>query len=547
MKGRVCMEEIMILNEITLKINGEPLLKTERLGIRKNEVIAIVGKNGAGKTSLLNVITKEFPEYDGQIESLLSLEEMMYVKQEVMTYEEDKENYQQSSLNRKWRKQAGFDHLSGGEKLKKRLQAGFAANVPLLLLDEPTNHLDETSVAELISTVKSYRGALVLVSHDRYFLDQVATTIWSIEDGKVKAYPGNYSNFAKLRGEERLRQEREFEQQEKEINRVKAEMQQLTNWSASAHAQSTKKAPRQIGAKEYFRMKAKRMDSHRKSIEKRLQNQLDSHTVERVKDEYTVQFDLDVSKQKNGPLFLGEGLEKKYGKKVILKASDLSIMFGERVAITGDNGSGKTTLLKILLGEESFTGKLWQSEFAEIGYLSQEVFDLPDELRIADYFVLDRDDLGPAMTLFVHLGFRVEQWQQAIALLSMGERVKLKLMSHIISQKNVLILDEPTNHLDIPAREELEKVLASYQGTLIFVSHDRYFREKVSQRNLLIENQKIVDLSAQIADELPVDKLLLEFQRDQLLGKLSTISPGHEDYDETNDKFNVVIKKLQGL
>lgn len=538
------MREIIIVSNVEVTVEDQVLFKADHLGVKEGEVIGIVGKNGAGKTTLLNLLNGQ-GSYEGSITNQMD-SQGLYVKQEVETYEAPSTTaFQNRKLNRQWQGQAGFDQLSGGEKLKKRLLNALNQKSRLLFLDEPTNHLDEESVEQLIAELKQYRGTIVLVSHDRYFLDQIATTIWAIEDKTVKAYQGNYSSYVDQREHQRETQRREFTKQQKEIKRVTNEMQKLSHWSVSSHAQSTKKGEGAIGAKEYYRLAAKRMDSQRKSIQKRLEADLAKETVERVKDDYRVQFSLEASKLKKGPLYLAEGVAKSFDGRTLFEKGEFTIMFGERVAITGANGSGKTTLLKMLLGTELYEGEIWQSEFADIGYLSQEVYDLPNELRVSEFFEMDRDRLGKAMTLFVHLGFQIEQWESSISELSMGERVKIKLMSHIMTEKNVLILDEPTNHLDIPAREELERVLEGYQGTLIFVSHDRYFREKVASRTLDIYQGQIVAASEKVVEAPPVDRLLLEFQRDELLSKLSTLPSGSQEYEAASQAFEQVLGQLK--
>ncbi len=535
-----CMTEIMTLTGVEVALEGKTLFKADQLGIKTGEIVGIIGKNGSGKTTLLNLLSGR-REFTGNLMSVLTLSEIVYVEQEVERYDSQTNNhYEKRALNKQWKAQEGFSQLSGGEKLKKRIREGLSQRSRLLLLDEPTNHLDEESVSQLIAELRRYRGAIVLVSHDRYFLDQIATSVWAIEEQEVTVYKGNYSAYVEQRDVARKKQQREFDKQQKEIKRVKKEMQQLANWSDTAHNQSTKKE----GFKEYYRLAAKRMDSQRKSIQKRLEGELDKQRIERVKDDYRVQFQMDSSQIKKGPVYLVEGLQKDFSTGVLFKDGEFSIMFGDRVSLTGDNGAGKTTLLKILLGNESYQGKVWQSNFANIGYLSQEVYDLPNSLSISQFFDLDRNQLGVAMTLFVHLGFQIDQWNVAIADLSMGERVKIKLMSHIITQKNLLILDEPTNHLDIPAREELERVLSAYQGTLIFVSHDRYFREKVATRTLEISQQKIISVSEKVVEKEP-DNLLLEFQRDELLSKLSVLPNGSREYIEANQAFEKVLKELK--
>lgn len=536
------MKELMRLKEVTAKVGERELFKIDHLSLRDNQIIGLIGRNGSGKSTLLSMLAGENNDYQGALVVHIEPTQICFVPQEVVDYQQkNEENYQQDYLKKQWQDQSGFEKLSGGEKLKKRLKAALNSQAQLLILDEPTNHLDQKSVDELIAALKRYQGTLIVVSHDRYFLDQITTDIWSIEDQKLQEYPGNYTKFVEQRELDRQTQQKLYTKQQKEIKKVKKEMKQLTDWSDSAHAQSTK----QEFQKEFYRSKAKKMDTRRKSIQKRLENQLVKDGVERLSEEYQIRFQLDTSQLKKGPLYLVENLAKNFGQQVIFQPSDFTVMFGDRMAITGDNGAGKTTLLKILLGLETYSGELWQSEFAKIGYLSQEVFDLPLSTVVGDFFSLNRIEETQGMTLFIHLGFQANQWQQEIGNLSMGERVKLKLMKHILDAKNVLILDEPTNHLDIPAREELEKVLGSYQGTLIFVSHDRYFREKVATETLEITHQKIKNVTKQASQNESPDRFLLEFQKTELLAKLSTVPVGSSDYQKLSADFESVLQKLK--
>ncbi|HDR4886334.1 TPA: ABC-F family ATP-binding cassette domain-containing protein, partial [Bacillus cereus] len=192
-----------------------------------------------------------------------------------------------------------FHTLSGGEKLKIRLAKGFAENPNVLILDEPTNHLDEISTGFLIKQIKNMKGTVIVVSHDRYFLDVVATKIWSIEDKKLIEHSGNYTSYMKAREKKRKSQQREYEKQQKKIEQVETHIKELSSWSQKAHAQSTK----QEGMKEFYRVKAKRMDAQVKSKRKRLEKELEKAKVERVKEEYSVEFSIQANK-KVGKRFL---------------------------------------------------------------------------------------------------------------------------------------------------------------------------------------------------------------------------------------------------
>lgn len=234
------------------------------------------------------------------------------------------------------------------------------------------------------------------------------------------------------------------------------------------------------------------MDAQVKSKRKRLEKELEKTKVERVKEEYSVEFSIQASK-KVGKRFLEvKQLRKKFNNRILFENVNFTIQHGEKIAIVGPNGSGKTTLLKMIMGNETAEGEVWISPSANIGYLTQEVFDLPLEKTPEDLFFKETfEERGKVQNLMKHLGFESSQWKEPIRYMSMGERVKCKLMTYILDEKDVLILDEPTNHLDLPSREQLENTLAEYNGTLVIVSHDRYFLEKTTNTKLVFVNNTI--------------------------------------------------------
>lgn len=534
--------ELIKIDHLVVETDSDVLFCGDNLGIYSDDVIGIVGRNGAGKSTLLNILKSgEENQTNQRIVWRLAKDDISLIEQEVESFQFEEINV--SSHLRKWQTAQAFHTLSGGEKLKQRLFQGISKNKPLLMLDEPTNHLDEEGVDELVRILKKYQGSVVIVSHNRYFLDQVATKIWAIENKTIAAYEGNYSQYRKVREQRRRTQQKNYEKQQKEIARVQQEMKRLADMSASAHAQSTK----QEGAKEYYRLSAKRMDKQRKSAEKRLLKQLDNQKAERVQKDTKVVLDFQTDAPRKGAVFIATGLSKKFGSRTLFTDGNFTIQSREKVAISGKNGSGKTTLLNILLGKEAFEGKLWRSSSNKIGYLSQQVFDLPLNRTVEDYLNTAREQKSLVMTMFIQLGFQANQWQQQIKFLSMGERTKLKLLGHILSEKNLLILDEPTNHLDIPTREELEEVLNHYKGTVIFVSHDRYFREKIMSREIVIEKGKIIEKSEIVSPKKNPDLTRLRFLKDRLMSELSTQTPGSKEYLKTEQEFKKVLEELKNI
>jgi macrolide transport system ATP-binding/permease protein len=542
------MKEIVKLNHISLELIDRLIFNKINGTINHGEVIGLIGYNGSGKSTLLQLLRGAIQPTAGQIKWGIPPTEIFLVDQEKKSYASENTTEMEATLLSKWHvPEVPYEMLSGGEKLKLRLAKGFALAPPLLLLDEPTNHLDIDSTNLLINQIKQYDGTIIVVSHDRYFLDKVATKIWSIENAKLVEQKGNYSHYIKIREQRRLTQTREYEKQQKKIELVESQINDLTSWSQKAHSQSTK----QEGFKEFYRVKAKRMDSQIKSKRKRLEKELEESKVERVEEEHVVRFSLETN-MKVGKRFLEvKDLQKKFEDRILFEQSNFTIQHGEKVALIGSNGSGKTTLLNIIMGKEEAEGQVWLSPTANIGYLTQQVFDLPLEQTPEQLFKRETfQERGKVQNLMKHLGFTASQWAEPIEQMSMGERVKCKLMQYILEDKDVLILDEPTNHLDLPSREQLEKTLSQYTGTLIVVTHDQYFLSKTTTVQLVFENNQIkkkFDQSTEKVVPQAEQHLQLETERQEVLGKLSFLSPNNPEYIKLDQRFNELTKMIKSL
>ncbi|MTT31781.1 ABC-F type ribosomal protection protein [Terrilactibacillus sp. BCM23-1] len=542
------MKELLKLINLSYEVMDQYLFEDVNATVQQGDIIGVIGKNGAGKSTLLQLIIQELIPTKGHIQRMQRDLKIVMVEQETESHSFEDKSPNEIKLLDKWHvPNHDFQQLSGGEKLKARLAKGFSTDADLLLLDEPTNHLDEPSLEYLHTQIKNYKGTVILVSHDRYFLDAVTTKIWSIEGKKLIEHKGNYSSYMDVRKQRRLTQQREYEKQQKMIERIEGQINELTSWSKQAHGQSTKKE----GFKEYYRVKAKRMDSQIKSKRKRLEKELEKVKVEPVESEYQVQFSINTN-NKVGKRFLEvKNLTKSFEGRTLFKNANFTIQHGEKVAVIGANGSGKTTLLRILVGKESTKGEVWISPSVKIGYLTQEVFDLPLEQTPAQLFHKETfEERGNVQNLMKHLGFIASQWTEPIRNMSMGERVKCKLMAYILEEKDVLILDEPTNHLDLASREQLEDTLAEYNGTLIVVSHDRYFIKKLTNSQLIISNNRIQKQLSDVTpkrDHLEELRLKLETERQEVLGKLSFMTPKDQAYTELDKKFNELTKQISEL
>ncbi len=368
------MRELMKLVNISYEIMDQNIFEGVKASVQEGDVIGIIGQNGAGKSTLLQLIHGDLVPSEGTIQWLQQDLIIGMVEQETESYSLDDTTPYESRLLEKWQvPDHDFRLLSGGEKLKARLAKGFGKNADLLLMDEPTNHLDQGSMELLTKQIKEFKGTIILVSHDRYFLDEAVTKIWSIEGRKLIEHRGNYSSYMEARKQKRLAQQREYEKQQKMVERIESQISELNSWSQKAHAQSTK----QEGYKEYYRVKAKRTDSQVKSKQKRLEKELERAKVEAVDEEHTVRFSLQAT-HKTGKRFLEvKNLAKAFRGRTLFRNANFTIQHGEKVSIIGANGSGKTTLLKVIMGQEKAEGEVWVSPSAQIGYLTQEVFDLP--------------------------------------------------------------------------------------------------------------------------------------------------------------------------
>lgn len=541
------MKELLKLQDISFEIKDTLLFEHVTATVKQGEVIGIIGRNGAGKSTLLQFIRGMLVPTTGEIKGLETVKTAI-VEQELAHFTRMEITAREADLLSKWKvPNLPFEALSGGEKLKMRLAEGFSQGAQILMLDEPTNHLDEQSTTFLIKQVQNYKGTIIVVSHDRYFLDSIATKIWSIEDKKLIEHNGNYSNYMAEREHRRLTQQRAYDKQQKNIERIEAQMQELTAWSQKGHAQSTKLE----GFKEYHRVKAKRLDSQVKSKKKRLEAELEKAKVEAVKPESEIRFSLGTN-QRVGKRFLEtKNVSLLFDDRLLFKDVNVTAQFGDKIAVTGTNGSGKTSFLKVILGQLKAEGEVWVSPAANIGYLTQEVFDLPLDQTPEQYFYQETfEERGKVRNLMKNLGFTSTHWTSSIGKMSMGERVKCKLMAYIVADKNVLILDEPTNHLDLPSREQLEQTLAQYNGTLLVVSHDRYFLDKVTNSVWEVHGQQIEKKwrkEVKQDEDVMTLRLKLETERQEILGKLSFLTAKDKDYTKLDEKFNELTKRINEL
>ena len=364
-----------------------------------------------------------------------------------------------------------FDKLSGGEKTRVNLARLILEDTDILLLDEPTNHLDLRATEWLEEYLDKFKGTVLTVSHDRYFLDKVVNRIVEIQDGKAEFYSGNYSFYVvekERRYEEKLRQ---YEKEQAKIEQLEKAAEQMRVWAYSGMDKTFKRV---------------------KSMEKRIERM---RTTDRPTKERKMEVRFGEREFRGDEVLTIKGLTKSFGDRTLFSNLGLEVVGGERIALLGDNGSGKTTLLKILLGEEEpDAGKVRMGPTVKVGYLPQHVhFDHP-ERNLVDTLIYEQDCTAQtARNRLAAFKFRGEDVFKPVSALSGGEQSRLRLCMLMDEKINLLILDEPTNHLDIQSREWIEEAVEEYEGNLLFVSHDRYFIDRFASRIWMLEDGHITD------------------------------------------------------
>ncbi|MCI6035730.1 MAG: ABC-F family ATP-binding cassette domain-containing protein [Firmicutes bacterium] len=503
-----------------------PILKQASFQLEEHEKAAIVGVNGAGKTTLLKMIIGQLPADKGLItfakdktfgylaqQSDLSssrtiYEELLSVKQDLVSMEQQLRDLEESMkhcegtqleeiMNRYTRMTHDFEvrggllykseltgvlkglsfldedfdkqisTLSGGQKTRVSLAKLLLQSPDLIILDEPTNHLDIASISWLETYLRSYKGAVLIVSHDRYFLDRVVTKVIAIENGLVRSYAGNYSDYAAKAAMLRKASVNAYLKQQEEIHHQQQVIDKLKSFNREKSI--------------------KRAESRKKMLDKM---ELLEKPVE-IRDDMHLKLTPQIISG-NDVLSI-EDLSKHFGSLTLFEHVDIEIKRGEHVAIIGDNGTGKTTLLKIINELESMdSGQIRLGSKVEIGYYDQEHHVLHSEKTLFDeisddYPALTNTQIRNTLAAFLFTGDDVFK---KISELSGGERGRVSLAKLMLSNANFLILDEPTNHLDITSKEILEQALNDYEGTVLYVSHDRYFVNQTATRILDLYNKQ---------------------------------------------------------
>ncbi|MBQ3088977.1 MAG: ABC-F family ATP-binding cassette domain-containing protein [Oscillospiraceae bacterium] len=523
------MIDISVKNLIKSFEIGDNLLDGLTFQVDSGERVGILGKNGCGKTTLFKILTGEYDYDEGELAiapgKKLGLISQIPVYPEGYTVEDvldtafarlhKKERELEElaarmaagdssrgvlerydSLSHSFEAEGGydttvrlgkvcngleippamraqqFDQLSGGEKTRVNLARLILEDTDILLLDEPTNHLDLHATEWLEEYLDHFKGTVLAISHDRYFLDRVVGRIIEIERGKAQFYSGNYSFYTVEKERRYLEQLRQYEKEQAKIAQLEEAAEKLRLWAFKGMDKTYKRA---------F------------SMEKRIERMRTQDKP--IGPEKAIRVGFSQQEFKGDMLFTAENISKSYGGRCLFSSVELEVLGGERIAILGDNGTGKTTFLKLLLEEERpDTGKFRFGPTVKYGYLPQIViFDHPERNLFETLLWEDNCSAQEARDRLGAFRFRGEDVFKPVATLSGGERSRLKLCQLMAKNINLLILDEPTNHLDITSREWIESSVEDFEGALLFVSHDRYFIDRFATRIWFLEDGRITD------------------------------------------------------
>ena len=479
---------ILEANDLQVSFGDRRLLNIDRLTIRDGDRIGLIGENGAGKTTLLRVLSGELPPETGSVRCTSPAA--------MIRQQGDADAGSDAETRAVFRARETREGLSGGEMTRNRIAGALSASSGLLLADEPTTDLDQEGLALLRKKLAGFQGAILLVSHDRALLRELCTRIWYLEDGKITDFPGGYDDFTAERERQRERAAFEYSQYRTEQKRLKEAAQRMTEW-----ASQVKKAPSRMGNSEA------RLHTHEwtnavlglSSAKRKIQNRMEHLEVkEKPRALPEIRMKLGVThpvEAKNALEFRCAFLQA--GSQTLLRDTGFVLPTGSRTALTGPNGCGKTTLLRVLAGQAGsgvqFRGSVRFNPAVRPGWFDQHhESTLNPKASVLENVM--RESVHPehfARTVTACLGIRGDDVYKATEMLSGGEKAKTALAKLLLMDCNTLLLDEPTNHLDLFTMEELEKLLAGYGGTLLFVSHDEEFIRKTATRILRYEDGRL--------------------------------------------------------
>lgn len=568
---------ILQVNQLTKYFGADLILSNIKLEIQSKDRIALVGRNGAGKSTLLKIIAGEMSYDSGEIikpkevsigylaqdsglhSSLSIWEEMMTVFAPLKAMEiqlremerqmgdpdllADSSRYEKllkdyDALQERYKEQGGYQYeadirsvlhglqfsqydymttpvqsLSGGQRTRLALGKLLLMKPDLLILDEPTNHLDLETLTWLEQYLQTYPGAILVVSHDRYFLDKVATQVYELSRTTLKRYTGNYSRYLEQKAAEYERERKLYEKQQEEIAKLQDFIQRNI-----ARSSTTRRA-----------------QSRRKQLEK-------MKIIEKpIGDEKSASFSFDIERQSGNDVLIAEDVAVGYDMdKTIIRNIRFRITRGESIALVGPNGIGKSTLLKAIVNKLPLqAGRFRYGSNVQIGYYDQNRADLSSNKRVLDelWDAYPEKTEKEIRTVLGNFLFSGDDVLKPVSALSGGEKARLALAKLMMQKANFLILDEPTNHLDLDSKEVLENALIEYPGTILFVSHDRYFINRIATKIYELSSDGITEYLGDYDYYIAKKAELLELER------LASEKQADRSYEESSSKLSYEQEK----
>ncbi|WP_312649270.1 ribosomal protection-like ABC-F family protein [Proteiniclasticum sp.] len=514
----------LIIKDLYMKFPSKDLFEHVSLEIHDNDRIGILGRNGSGKTTLISIILGSIDPTGGTVHLGCPygyLPQSSSVTDETLkdilkgNYDKDLFKLMEDLSIRKMMNRE-ISRLSGGEKTKLLFLNAVKDHPPLLILDEPTNFLDTRSIEVIEEYLASYRGAVLLISHDRDFLDHTVNEIHHLDQGTLKKYSGNYTFFRKKREEEIRRQNIEYIKYTKKRKELEAAAKGISDKANKLEG---------LSKNDYLRSRNKQLQKKAKSMRKRIEKM---EVMERPHYEKEVNLAFNISEEKASPVLVrGENIAKSFDFS-LFEHVNFHIRNKSKIALLGENGAGKTTLMKIILGQISYDGRIHIPPSAKIGYLSQELYHLEKDKTPLEDLGRYSDDPSEIRNLLGSMRITKDMVFQKIGSLSYGEKLRVELCKLILKECNLLILDEPTNFLDIETKEIIEEALSGYEGAILLISHDRYFIKAVAEEIWLLEEKRLKTFEGDYEYFLDKQKPKVDSHEDILILEMNLAELAHK-------------------
>lgn len=544
------MSQIRLQALALKKSFGERLiLDIPRLSIYAGDRIGLIGRNGSGKSTLLQILAGKAEADEGRVQRYCPI---AYLEQLADQQEEaSPEQLKRFGVAQK----AAQQTVSGGEKMRLQLAGLFSQDTPLVFADEPTSNLDEAGVRLFEEKFREV-STFLLVSHDRALLERLCTQIWEIQDGKLAVFQGTYSEYEQEKQHRLQRQKTEYEDYQREKQRLEQLYEKKRSQAASTNAKRLPPSERGlrnlIAGRKSQEAKQKNLYRAAEAVQSRLEH---LEVKERPKEEAHIAFQFELTDPPENKLVIrGDHLTFRYGEKTIFQNAGFSIGNGQKVAICGENGAGKTTLLRLILAQDRGIRAVPKARF---GYFAQNLEQLdPQKTVLENAMEHAVQPVAAVRGLLSRMLFGADDLKKKGAVLSGGERIRLSLVKLLVEKNNILLLDEVTNYLDLPSIQIVQSLLREYEGTVVFVSHDRAFVDGAADHLLLIRDRKLISFGGNLtayeqAQKKPrqtqeeLNRELVELRLSAVISRLSTCRP--EEKPPLEEEFQQLLKQRREL